>query len=177
MHVHTCMFNKPMIAECSVISSDFPPSSFKLIVFCLLLLKVMISAKDQPESQISPAMDGLLRIHKRIIDGLDGEARAPQNAGNGSVTRLLAGSTQTGTLIGKHGSTIKSIQDASNCIIRVTGMSLTLFCHDLDFDSYGSYFYFYCSPSLNKTCAYFLLVLYAFDKRGIHLFQMSINII
>jgi len=71
-------------------------------------------------------MDGLLRIHKRIIDGPDGEARAPQNAGNVTVTRLLAGATQTGTLIGKHGATVKSIQDASNCVIRVIG----IFTHD-----------------------------------------------
>lgn len=88
----------------------------------------MISAREEPKSSISPAIDGLLRIHKRIIDGADGEARASENAGNVNVTRLLAGATQTGTLIGKHGSTIKSIQDASNCIIRVTGMLMTLLC-------------------------------------------------
>ncbi|ONK76485.1 uncharacterized protein A4U43_C03F28570 [Asparagus officinalis] len=80
---------------------------------------VMISAKEEPDRMISPAMDGLLRIHKRVIDGLDGEAGAPQTGGNPAVTRLLAGATQTGTLIGKHGSTIKSIQEASNCIVRV----------------------------------------------------------
>jgi len=87
----------------------------------------MISAREEHDLSISPAMDGLLRIHKRLIDGLDGEAHALQNADNVTITRLLAGATQTGTLIGKHGVTIKSIQDASNCVIRVIG----IFTHDL----------------------------------------------
>ncbi|CAL8176307.1 unnamed protein product [Prunus armeniaca] len=43
-------------------------------------------------------MDDLLRVHKRIIDGLDG------------------------SLIGKQGGTVKSIQESSNCIVRVLGV-------------------------------------------------------
>ncbi|XLT25136.1 hypothetical protein HN873_056428, partial [Arachis hypogaea] len=42
-------------------------------------------------------------------------------AGPSIITRLLVADTQAGSLIGKQGSTIKSIQDGSGCIIRVLG--------------------------------------------------------
>ncbi|CAL9194583.1 unnamed protein product [Musa hybrid cultivar] len=81
---------------------------------------VMISAKEEPDASISPAMDGLLRVHKRIIDGLDGESgHAPSGGGNTAATRLLVAATQAGSLIGKQGATIKSIQEASNSIVRI----------------------------------------------------------
>lgn len=82
----------------------------------------MISAKEEPVASISPAMDGLLRVHKRTIDGLDGEStHASQNAGNTVSTRLLVAATQAGSLIGKQGATIKSIQEASSTTVRVLG--------------------------------------------------------
>lgn len=95
-----------------------------VIFGCFLeLVKVMISAKEEPDASISPAMDGLLRVHKRIIDGLDGESgHAPSGAGNTAATRLLVAATQAGSLIGKQGATIKSIQEASNSIVRILGM-------------------------------------------------------
>lgn len=81
---------------------------------------VMVSAKEEPDLAIPPAMDGLLRIHKRIIDA-DSE---PANAQSGTAkisTRLLVAATQAGSLIGKQGATVKSIQDSSGCTIRVLG--------------------------------------------------------
>lgn len=81
---------------------------------------VMISAKDEPDELISPAMDGLLRIHKRLTDGSDGESGQPQrSASNIGPTRLLVPASQAGSLIGKQGSTIKSIQDSSKCVVRI----------------------------------------------------------
>ncbi|XP_043691153.1 flowering locus K homology domain-like isoform X1 [Telopea speciosissima] len=83
---------------------------------------VLISAKEEPDASIPPAMDGLLRVHKRIVDGLDGDvAHAPPNGGVTISTRLLVAATQAGSLIGRQGATIKSIQEASNCIVRVLG--------------------------------------------------------
>ncbi|KAF3789002.1 Flowering locus K-like proteiny domain [Nymphaea thermarum] len=83
---------------------------------------VIISAKEEQDASISPAMDGLLRVHKRIIDGLDGESgHAPPSGGGMISTRLLVAATQAGSLIGKQGATIKSIQEASNCTVRVLG--------------------------------------------------------
>ncbi|KQJ85976.1 flowering locus K homology domain [Brachypodium distachyon] len=81
---------------------------------------VMISAKDEPDALVSPAVDGLLRVHKRITDGLDSETDQPQRgAGPVGPTRLLVPASQAGSLIGKQGATIKSIQDASKCALRI----------------------------------------------------------
>ncbi|KAL6973600.1 hypothetical protein U1Q18_027785, partial [Sarracenia purpurea var. burkii] len=38
------------------------------------LLQVMISAKEKPDASLPPAVDGLLRVHKRIVDGLEGDS-------------------------------------------------------------------------------------------------------
>ncbi|GAB2287436.1 hypothetical protein Dimus_021813 [Dionaea muscipula] len=83
---------------------------------------VMVSAKEEPDSLMPPAMDGLLRVHKRIVDGLEGDlSQAPPPAGEKVSTRMLLPATQAGSLIGKQGSTVKSIQETSNCIVRVLG--------------------------------------------------------
>nr|KJB26569.1 hypothetical protein B456_004G247700 [Gossypium raimondii] len=83
---------------------------------------VMVSAKDEPDSSLPPAMDGLLRVHKRIVDGLEGDpSHAPMAAGTKVSTRLLVPASQAGSLIGKQGATVKSIQESSNCIVRVLG--------------------------------------------------------
>ncbi|KAG0466929.1 hypothetical protein HPP92_018509 [Vanilla planifolia] len=80
----------------------------------------MVSAKEELDLSISPAMDGLLKVHKRIVDGLDGNSTvAPLSSGNAVLTRLLVAATQAGSLIGKQGSTIKSIQESSNSAVRV----------------------------------------------------------
>ncbi|WMV36206.1 hypothetical protein MTR67_029591 [Solanum verrucosum] len=81
---------------------------------------VMISAKEEPNLSIPPAMDGLLKVHKRIID-VDHDSNAPGGAGKPASTRLLVAATQAAILIGKQGATVKSIQDESRCTIRVLG--------------------------------------------------------
>lgn len=88
-------------------------------------LKVMISAKDEPDTELPPAVDGLLRVHRRITDGLETETDQPQRATvNTGPTRLLVPASQAGSLIGKQGATIKSIQDASKCVLRIVGKVL-----------------------------------------------------
>ncbi|KAK2970172.1 hypothetical protein RJ640_019640, partial [Escallonia rubra] len=82
---------------------------------------VMISAKEEPDVSIPPAMDGLLKVHKRIVDVDTDPAHAPSVAVGTVCTRLLVAASQAGSLIGKQGATIKSIQDGSNCTIRVLG--------------------------------------------------------
>ncbi|GFZ13564.1 RNA-binding KH domain-containing protein [Actinidia rufa] len=82
---------------------------------------VMVSAKEEPDLPIPPAMDGLLKVHKRVVDVDSDPSRAPSTAGGIVCTRLLVAATQAGSLIGKQGATIKSIQDASGCTIRVLG--------------------------------------------------------
>ncbi|XP_059652816.1 flowering locus K homology domain [Cornus florida] len=83
---------------------------------------VMVSAKEEPDVTLPPAIDGLLRVHKRIVDGLEGDSSyAPPGAGGKVSTRLLVAAAQAGNLIGKQGATVKSIQESSNCIVRVLG--------------------------------------------------------
>lgn len=81
----------------------------------------MISAREEPDNPVPPAMDGLLKVHKRIVDVDADPADAQPGAGLTVCTRMLVAGTQGGSLIGKQGATIKSIQDASNCTIRVLG--------------------------------------------------------
>lgn len=80
---------------------------------------VMVSAKEELDLPVSPAMDALMRVHKRIIDVDTDSAPATSGAVGTVITRILVADTQAGSLIGKQGSTVKSIQDASNCTIRV----------------------------------------------------------
>ncbi|CAB4278370.1 unnamed protein product [Prunus armeniaca] len=62
------------------------------------------------------------QVHKRIIDGLDVDSsHAPSGMGGKVSTRLLVAASQAGSLIGKQGGTVKSIQESSNCIVRVLG--------------------------------------------------------
>ncbi|KAL3516273.1 hypothetical protein ACH5RR_023175 [Cinchona calisaya] len=82
---------------------------------------VMISAKEDPDSSLPPAIEGLLRVHKRVMDGLDSDSSHAPPIGGKVSTRLLVPASQAGNLIGKQGATVKSIQEASNCIIRVLG--------------------------------------------------------
>ncbi|BAT87952.1 flowering locus K homology domain isoform X2 [Vigna umbellata] len=83
---------------------------------------VMISGKDDPDSSLPPAVDGLLRVHKRIIDGLESDfTHAPSGVAGKVSTKLLVAASQAGSLIGKQGGTVKSIQEASNCVVRVLG--------------------------------------------------------
>jgi poly(rC)-binding protein 2/3/4 len=115
-------------------------------------LKVMISAKDEPDALVPPAVDGLLRVHNRITDGLDGESEQPQRgAGPVGPTRLLVPASQAGSLIGKQGATIKSIQDASKCALRILGkvhISPTLLSQ---FDNASPYFHRIVAPCFSST--------------------------
>lgn len=89
----------------------------------------MISGKEEPDASLPPAVDGLLRVHKRTVDGLDSESfPVPVPPGFIKVsTRLLVPAVQAGSLIGKQGATVKSIQEASSCIVRVLGTTSRLF--------------------------------------------------
>lgn len=95
-------------------------SLFVSLDFC----KVMVSAKEEPDLHISPAMDALLKVHKRLVDVDSDSAHATSGSAGTVITRILVADTQAGSLIGKQGSTIKSIQDGSNCTIRVLGSGI-----------------------------------------------------
>ncbi|CAN0859990.1 RNA-binding KH domain-containing protein PEPPER [Linum grandiflorum] len=84
---------------------------------------VLISGKEEPEAPLSPAMDAVLRVFKRvsdlsIVEGANTTAAAASAAAFGSI-KLLVGSSQAINLIGKQGSTIRSIQESSGASVRV----------------------------------------------------------
>jgi len=81
----------------------------------------MVSAKEEPDRPIPPAVEGLLRVHKQVANVVREPADTAQGEGRPSITRLLVADTQAGSLIGKQGSTIKIFQDSTGCNIRILG--------------------------------------------------------
>ena len=86
----------------------------------------MISAREELDLPLSPAMDGLLKVHRRVVDGLEPEGETRSFTGVAS-TKLLVPVTQAGHLIGRQGTTIKSIQDASGAFVRVVSSGKVFF--------------------------------------------------
>ncbi len=89
----------------------------------------MISGKEEPEAALSPAMDAVLRVYKRVSGLSAGEADGMDSAVAGAAfcfIRLLVASSQAINLIGKQGSTIKSIQENTGAVVRVLAEGLLL---------------------------------------------------
>lgn len=99
------------------------------------IFQVLISGKEEPEAALSPAMDAIIRIFKRV-NGLpegDGDGKTTGAAGVAFCSiRLLVASTQAISLIGKQGSLIKSIQESSGASVRVlsSGIRTSSSWHD-----------------------------------------------
>lgn len=77
---------------------------------------MLVSGKEEPEAPLSPAMDAVIRVFKRV-SGLS-ENEDETKAAFCSI-RLLVASTQAINLIGKQGSLIKSIQESTGASVRV----------------------------------------------------------
>ncbi|KAK9279162.1 hypothetical protein L1049_012839 [Liquidambar formosana] len=83
---------------------------------------VLISGKEEPDAQLSPAMDAALRVFKRVtsLSPTEGDGTGSAAAGAAFCSmRLLVAASQAINLIGKQGSTIKSIQESSSASVRV----------------------------------------------------------
>lgn len=88
--------------------------------FLRVPFQVLIYAKEEPEAEISPAMDAVLRVFKRINGITDiGADTAQASSTPACSVRLLVPSSQAINLIGKQGSSIKSIQENTGAVIRV----------------------------------------------------------
>ncbi|MCD7459754.1 hypothetical protein HAX54_041864 [Datura stramonium] len=96
---------------------------------------VLISGREDPDAQVSPAMDAALRVFKRVAGLNDGDPGAVAAGAAFCSVRLLVASSQAIHLIGKHGSTIKSIQERSGASLRVLSEGSTA-CKDKE--CYGS---------------------------------------
>ncbi|VFR03497.1 unnamed protein product [Cuscuta campestris] len=83
---------------------------------------VLITAREDPDLPLSPAMDGTLRVFKRV-SGLspteEGGADSAAAMTAFSSIKLLVAASQAAHLIGKQGSTIKSIQENFGASVRV----------------------------------------------------------
>lgn len=95
---------------------------------------MLISGKEEPETPLSPAMDAVIRIFKRIsgLSESEGDSKASGAAAVAfSSIRLLVASTQAINLIGKQGSLIKSIQESTGASVRVLSGGMLLMFHVL----------------------------------------------
>ncbi|KAL0698335.1 hypothetical protein Bca4012_054457 [Brassica carinata] len=89
---------------------------------------VLISAKEEPEAYMSPAMEAVIRVFRRVSGLPDSDDDDVQNAGSAvSSVRLLVASTQAINLIGKQGSSIKSIVENSGASVRILSEEETPF--------------------------------------------------
>ncbi|KAI3801598.1 hypothetical protein L1987_29707 [Smallanthus sonchifolius] len=79
---------------------------------------VLISGKEETELPFSPAMDAVMRVFKRINGFPENEGESLASVPFCSI-RLLVPSMQAISLIGKQGSSIKSIQEGTGCSVRV----------------------------------------------------------
>lgn len=79
---------------------------------------VLISGKEETELPLSPAMDAVIRVFKRVNGFPENEGESIASVPFCSI-RLLVPSMQAISLIGKQGSSIKSIQESTGCSVRV----------------------------------------------------------
>ncbi|XP_047149360.1 RNA-binding KH domain-containing protein PEPPER-like [Vigna umbellata] len=82
---------------------------------------VLVSGREETEAALSPAMDAVIRIFKRVfgLSEIDAENKESTAGLAFCSIRLLVASTQAISLIGKQGSLIKSIQENTSASVRV----------------------------------------------------------
>ncbi|CAK8564089.1 unnamed protein product [Lathyrus sativus] len=83
---------------------------------------VLISGKEALEAPLSPAMDAVIKVFKRVsgLSETDDNNTTSGVAGAAFCSiRLLVASTQAINLIGKQGSSIKTIQENTGASVRV----------------------------------------------------------
>ncbi|KAL3361532.1 hypothetical protein AABB24_014418 [Solanum stoloniferum] len=80
---------------------------------------VLISGRENPDAEVSPAMDAALRIFKRVAGLNNDDPGAGATGAAFCFSRLLVASSQANHLIGRRGTTIKSIQERSGAALRV----------------------------------------------------------
>lgn len=111
---------------------------------------MLISGREEPEAPLSPAMDAVIRIFKRIsgLADSEGDAKVSGPAGVAFCSiRLLVASTQAINLIGKQGSLIKSIQESTGASVRVLSGGMLSLLHNTTFLYSVEYQWLEISPS------------------------------
>lgn len=103
------------------------PSVTKILVFFFLFDQVLISGKEQPHLQLSPAMDAAIAVFKCVTglfptDGTGMYTKASE-AKPSSVT-FIVGYSQALTVIGKEGATIRAIEKSSDTTLGILSPGL-----------------------------------------------------
>ncbi|KAF0911584.1 hypothetical protein E2562_011206 [Oryza meyeriana var. granulata] len=82
---------------------------------------VLISATEEPQAELPPAMDAAIKIfiHINDIDKINCDDTLSGSAPEKCSARLLVPSPQATHLIGKQGARIKSIQEITGAIIKI----------------------------------------------------------
>ncbi|XP_074587203.1 RNA-binding KH domain-containing protein PEPPER-like [Curcuma longa] len=75
---------------------------------------VLVSAREEPEAALSPAMDAALRVFKHVND--ISEDNGPSTP---CSVKLLIASSQAISLIGRQGASVKAIQENSGASVRI----------------------------------------------------------
>ena len=88
----------------------------KYFIFASSVFQVLITGRENPDVEVSPAMDAAIRIFK-CVAGLNNDD--PGAVAAFVSSKLLVASAQAIHLIGKKGSTINSIQERSGVVLRV----------------------------------------------------------
>ncbi|CAG7887680.1 unnamed protein product [Brassica rapa] len=86
---------------------------------------VIISGKEKPEANMSPAMEAVVRVFRRIARLPDNDDDDQDAVSAYSSVRLLVPGTQALSLIGKQGSIIKSIVQNSGASVRILSQDAT----------------------------------------------------
>ena len=85
--------------------------------------QVLVSARENYDLELPPAVVALLKVHDRaVLGGIDDEdqqGRPPPPIPEMATAKLLIPQVQAGTLIGKGGNTIKSMQEQTRASIKV----------------------------------------------------------
>lgn len=81
----------------------------------------MISATEETQAELAPAMDAAVRIFKHVndIEGINPDFTLSVSAPEICSARLLVPKAQGAHLIGKQGTTIKLMQESTGATIRI----------------------------------------------------------
>ncbi|CAN6247361.1 unnamed protein product [Urochloa humidicola] len=95
---------------------------------------VLVSATEEVEAELSPAMNAAIKIFRHIngIEDINSCRTLSASAPEICYVRLLVPTAQAVHLIGKQGVTIKSIQESTGATIRITDEDELLSCETLD---------------------------------------------
>ena len=89
----------------------------------------MISATEETQAELAPAMDAAVRIFKHVndIEGINPDVTLSASAPEICCARLMVPKAQAVHLIGKQGTMIKLIQETTGATMRIIDQGTRLY--------------------------------------------------